>query len=93
MSRETLAAIEAALSAHIASLLEGIDTRPVVSGWVVAVEVETLEDGVVCWDNDYSIGETTSRNKAVGLATWVADRLRGIQAEPDFDDDDEDVGP
>lgn len=87
MSAETLAAIEAAVRAHIDDVLEGIDTRPVVTGWVVALEVQTLEDGQVMWDNDYATGETTSPNTALGLSTWLADSLRGIQADWDDEED------
>lgn len=89
MSAETLQAIDDAVRAHLSSLLEGIDTAPVVTGWVIAAEVQTLEDGEVMWDNDYATGETTSPNTALGLSTWLSDALRGIQADgPDEDPDD-----
>lgn len=90
MSRETIEAIDAAVRAHYADVLAKIDAEvnPVTTGWVLVAEIQTLEDGDILWDNDYTTGETTSPNTALGLGTWLADNLRGIQATSDVDDDE-----
>lgn len=91
MSRETLEVLEQAIKAHAADILKEIpETRPTVMGWVVALEIQTLEGQDVLWDNTYCAGETTSPNTALGLATWLCDDLRGFQAlESDEDEEDQ----
>ena len=88
MSAETLAALEQAVDAHYADVLSEIpETHPVVSGWVLAVEVEKLGDGQQILDNDYTSGERTTINAATGLAVWLTDELRGMH--DDEEDEDE----
>lgn len=92
MSKETLDAIDAAVRAHWAELLKTVDdeVKPVVTGWVVTAEIQTLENGDIMWDNDYCVSETTSPNAALGLGVWLSDSMRGIQADMEREDDDDD---
>ena len=88
---DTLVAIDVAIKAHVKAMFErddSIDVLPLVTGWVVAFEVQSLEDGMVVWDNGYAVAETTSRNSSVGLAVWMADELREIRADANEEDDE-----
>lgn len=93
MSKETLEALDKAVREHYADVLSTIpETHPVVGAWVLAVEVQTLEDGELRWDNDYTTGEATSPNAAVGLAMYLGDELRTGALGMNYDDEEESDG-
>lgn len=87
MSEDTMAALDAAIRAHYADVLADTpETHPIVGAWVLAVEIETLEDGEQCFGNDYTTGERTTPNAATGLAQWLIDELRGLHDEEEDDE-------
>ena len=85
---KTLKNLESAIREHVMFMFERegtTDVLPLVTGWVVAFEVQSLEDGDVIWDNGYAVAETASHNTTVGLAVWLADEIR---ADANEDDDE-----
>jgi hypothetical protein len=89
MSSETMKTLEEAIAAHYADRLSEVahEIRPVVTTWVLAVEVQSIEDGDLMWTNHYTTAETATPNSRLGLAFWLSDTLREVRADTLLDDD------
>lgn len=86
-SEETLAAVDAAVRAHLEQIdptEDGVE-HSVVTGWMVLAEVTGFRDNDTMYRNDY-FGEA-SPNQMMGLVSWGEGAVYG-QAFPDDDEDD-----
>lgn len=106
MSIDTIAAIEAALKAHIADIearnreeaeadADSSYHEHLLSDWVLAFSTSGISergDGSLntCWEQDYAIGETSSPMVSLGLSSWLAQTLKNQLADSMTYTDDKD---
>lgn len=75
MSADTLRALDAAITAHVAATNDDFDGM--VTAWIVAVETTHADSGGVSYGQDYTTSESPPSSVA-GLARWA-----GMQIETD----------
>lgn len=87
MSADTIAAIEAAVQAHVDSMnIEEGDVPGYVTGCVVVLEESAINaDGKAIYGNRYITGQSTTINTATGLLDWAENQL-WADAHGDRDD-------